>query len=29
MVIDQRHELLGGVGVAMLNGGQDAGDLAH
>ena len=28
-VVNQRQELLGGVRVALLDGGQDAGDLAH
>jgi hypothetical protein len=28
-VIDQRQEPRGGVRVALLNRGQDAGDLAH
>ena len=28
-VVDEREELLGGVGVAPLGGGQDVGDLAH
>ena len=29
LVIDQRQELLGGVRVALLDGGQDARDLTH
>ena len=29
LVVDQRQQLLGGVRVALLDGGQDAGDLAH
>ena len=29
LVVDEREELLGGVGVAPLDGGQDVGDLAH
>src|SRR5262245_24632497 len=29
LVIDQRQQLLRGVGVALLDGGQDARDLAH
>ena len=29
LVVDQRQELLGGVRVALLDGGQDAGDITH
>ena len=29
LVVDQRQELLGGVRVALLDGGQDARDVAH
>ena len=29
LVVDQRQQLLGGVRVALLDGGQDAGDIAH
>ena len=29
LVVDQRQELLGGGRVALLDGGQDAGDVAH
>ena len=29
LVVDQRQELRGGVGVALLDGGQDVGDVAH
>jgi hypothetical protein len=29
LAVDERQELLGGVGVAMFDGVQDAGDLAH
>jgi hypothetical protein len=29
LLVDQRQELLGGVRVALFDGGQDAGDLAH
>ena len=29
LVVDQRQELLGGVRVALLDGGQDAGDVGH
>ena len=29
LVVDQRQELLGGVRVALLDRGQDAGDIAH
>src|SRR5262245_19283893 len=29
LIVDQRQELLGGVGVALLDGGQDLGDFAH
>ena len=29
LVIDQRQELLGGTGLALPNGGQDAGDFSH
>ena len=29
LLVDQRQELLGGVGIASLDGGQDAGNLAH
>src|SRR5262249_23845455 len=29
LVIDQRQELLRGVGITLLNGGQDARDFAH
>src|SRR5262249_3545347 len=28
-VIDQRQELLGGTGIAVLDGGQDTGDFTH
>jgi hypothetical protein len=29
LVVDERQELLSGVGVAVLDGGQDAGDVGH
>jgi len=29
LVVDQRQELAGGVGVALLDGGEDAGDFTH
>ena len=29
LVVDQRQELLGGVRIALLDGGQDAGDFVH
>ena len=29
LVVDQRQELLGGVRVALLDGGQDARDVGH
>src|SRR5262249_28510735 len=29
LVVDQRQELRGGLRVALLDGGQDAGDVAH
>jgi hypothetical protein len=29
LAVDQRQELLGGVGVALLDGGLDAGDCTH
>ena len=29
LVVDQRQELLRGVRVALLDGGQDAGDVTH
>src|SRR5262249_12241873 len=29
LVVDQRQELLGGGRIALLDGGQDAGDLTH
>jgi hypothetical protein len=29
LVVDQRQELLGGVRVALLDGGEDARDVAH
>ena len=29
LVVDQRQQLLGGVRVALLDGGQDAGDVGH
>ena len=29
LVVNQRQELLGGVRVALLDGGQDAGDIGH
>ena len=28
-IVDQRQELLGGVGIALLQSGQDAGNLSH
>jgi hypothetical protein len=29
LVVDQRQQLLGGVRVALVDGGQDAGDFVH
>ena len=29
LVVDQRQKLLGGVGIALLDGGQDAGNVVH
>ena len=29
LVVDQRQKLLGGVGLALFDGAQDAGDLPH
>src|SRR5262249_56471555 len=29
LVVDQRQQLLGGVRLALFDGGQDAGDFAH
>ena len=29
LVVDERQQLLGGVRVALLDGGQDVGDVAH
>jgi hypothetical protein len=29
LVVDQRQQLLGGVRIAVLDGGQDAGDVGH
>ena len=29
LLVDQRQELLGGVRIALLDGGQDAGNLVH
>src|SRR5437588_12147527 len=29
LIVDERQELLGGVRVTLLDGGQDAGDVAH
>jgi hypothetical protein len=29
LVVDQRQELVGGVRVALFDGGQDAGDIGH
>src|SRR5262249_31620827 len=29
LVVDQRQELIGGLRIALLNGGQDSGDFAH
>src|SRR5262245_23970779 len=29
LIVDERQELLGGAGVALLDGGQDLGDFAH
>jgi hypothetical protein len=29
LVVDQRQELLGGRGVALLDGRQDAGNIGH
>jgi hypothetical protein len=29
LVVDQRQQLLGGLGVALFDGGQDAGNIGH